>query len=49
MTLTKRVPTHAVTGPGAWENGRDTTSVPTGPPQLHGTAAAACLPGGDCT
>ena len=29
-----RTPTHAVTGPPAWENGRDTAWSPSGPPPL---------------
>lgn len=39
-----RTPTHAVTGPGQWENGRDTTWTPTGAPPLHGTAMGDCAP-----
>lgn len=31
-----RTPTHAVTGPAAWENGRDPVSTPAGPPPLCG-------------
>lgn len=41
-----RTPTHAVTGPAAWENGRDPVT-PAGPPQLRGAAATdvdpACM------
>jgi hypothetical protein len=36
--LPKHTPTHAVTGPTAWENGRDTTSTPSGPPPHHNPA-----------
>ncbi|WP_042400178.1 hypothetical protein [Streptacidiphilus carbonis] len=39
-----RTPTHAVTGPAAWENGRDATSTPAGPPSLRGTAASDADP-----
>jgi hypothetical protein len=46
LTLRKRTPTHAVTGPGAWENGRDQTSTPSGPPPLNGAGAGDCKP--DC-
>lgn len=46
MTLTKRTPTHAVTGPSTWENGRDQTSTPSGMPPLAGAGAADCMP--DC-
>lgn len=42
-----RTPTHAVTGPTAWENGRDAVSTPDGPPPLRGAAATdvdpACM------
>lgn len=42
-----RTPTHAVTGPTAWENGRDAVSTPDGPPPLRGTSASdadtACM------
>lgn len=44
---TGRAPTHAVTGPAAWENARDPVSSPSGPPPLHGSSAAdtdpACM------
>lgn len=43
---TARTPTHAVTGPTAWENGRDSTSTPAGPPPLRGTGPDDCNP--DC-
>jgi hypothetical protein len=46
LTLTRRADTTAVTGPTAWENGRDQVSAPSGP-QLRGTGAADCEPGGD--
>ena len=39
-----RKPTHAVQGPGKWENGRDSVSTPSGPPPLHGCAAADAKP-----
>lgn len=43
---TGRQPTHAVTGPAAWENGRDPVT-PVGPPPLRGATAAdadgACM------
>lgn len=42
---TGRTPTHAVTGPAAWENGRDQVSTPDGPPTLRGTSAADVHPG----
>lgn len=40
---TARTPTHAVTGPAAWENGRDPVT-PGAPPQLRGAAASDCDP-----
>lgn len=44
---TGRKPTHAVTGPTAWENGRDQVSTPDGPPPLRGSSASdadgACM------
>jgi hypothetical protein len=44
---TARTPTHAVTGPAAWENSRDPVSTPDGPPAVRGTAATdvdpACM------
>lgn len=43
---TARIPTHAVTGPSAWENGRDVNFTPSGPPPLRGSAPADVLP--DC-
>lgn len=53
MTLRRRTPTAAVTGPPAWENGRDSTSTPSGTPPLRGTTAADCHPcppgSGSCT
>jgi hypothetical protein len=45
LTMTRRSPTAAVTGPPAWENGRGRVSTPTGAPPLHGTAPADCMPG----
>lgn len=41
---TARTPTHAVTGPAAWENGRDSTSTPAGAPPLRGASAGDCQP-----
>jgi hypothetical protein len=43
---TARTPTHAVTGPPAWENGRDALSSPSGPPPLRGASADDAAP--DC-
>jgi hypothetical protein len=52
LTMAKRTPTAAVKGPGAWENGRDTVSTPSGKPPLRGTTAVdvhPCPPGAsDC-
>jgi len=43
--LPQRAPTHAVQGPPAWENSRDSVSMRSGPPPLHGaTARDACPP-----
>jgi hypothetical protein len=38
---TARTPTHAVTGPTTWGNGRTPVSTPASPPPLHGTPACA--------
>jgi hypothetical protein len=45
LTMTRRTPTAKVTGPPAWENGRDRVYTPAGTPPLHGAGAADCMPG----
>jgi hypothetical protein len=49
MTLTAHTRTPAVTGPSAWENGRDPVESPSGPPPLAGASAQDVHPTGhDC-
>jgi hypothetical protein len=46
----KRAATAAVTGPAAWENGRDQVSTPGPVPPLHNASPADVHPcGTDCT
>lgn len=50
MTLTAHTRTPAVTGPSAWENGRDAVDSPSGPPPLAGATPQDVHPAGqDCT
>jgi hypothetical protein len=49
LTLTNHTATPAVTGPAAWENGRDAVESPSGPPPLAGATARDVHPTGqDC-
>lgn len=49
LTLTAHTRQPAVTGPGAWENGRDPVESPSGAPPLAGASAQDVHPTGqDC-